>query len=144
MVGVATINGKEYRLLYGMTLAERFGDLTVEKDGDKLKVKKPSTKQVLTCIIYHGHENWCDDNDEPNTLVKKEVAQFIEKAYLTKDEAVLKQFDIISSEWIKSEYVEDLIKVGKEAEDKKKELTGTTLSESPSENSDLNPGSTNE
>ena len=117
MVGVATINGKEYRLHFGMTLAEQFSNLMLDNTGKEIKVKKPSTVQVLACIIYYGHENWCDLNDEPFTLKRSDVFSHIEGAYSGKIEPILQEFAEITKQWTESTFVADLIKAGKEAED---------------------------
>lgn len=141
VVGVVTIEGKEYRLHYGMTLAEQFSGLVVDSNGGKVKLKKPSTQQILKCIIYHGHENWCENNDEPFDLKMGQVSVFIEEAYANSDQKVLEQFNTISKDFMASRFIDDLLKAGKELESDKKKLIGTELSEPPLK-SDLNPGST--
>jgi hypothetical protein len=122
MVGVATINGKEIRIHYGMTLAEQFSNLMLDNSGKEIKVKKPSTVQVLACIIFYGHENWCDLNDEVFSLKRSEVFNHVENAYSAKDEKALEEFAAITEGWTKSTYVADLIKAGKEVEDEKKKV----------------------
>jgi hypothetical protein len=122
MVGVATINGKEIRIHYGMTLAEQFSNLMLDNSGKEIKVKKPSTVQVLACIIYYGHENWCDLHDEVFSLKRSEVFNHVENAYASKDEKALEEFAAITEGWTKSTYVADLIKAGKEVEDEKKKV----------------------
>jgi hypothetical protein len=122
MVGVATINGKEIRIHYGMTLAEQFSNLMLDNSGKEIKVKKPSTVQVLACIIFYGHENWCDLNDEVFSLKRSEVFNHVENAYASKDEKALEEFAKITEGWTKSTYVADLIKAGKEVEDEKKKV----------------------
>ena len=143
MVGAVTIKGKEYLIHYGMILAEKFSALCVEVKDNEVVIRNPSNAQILTCIIYNGHENWCEVNDKPLNLKRSEVASFIEESHLSKDEKALGEFLKIQTEFSESQFIADLVKAGKEVQDKKKEKMSQPSSENlPSENLALNPGST--
>ena len=129
--GVIAINGKEYRLHYGMSAAEHFANLVVDGKG---KPRKATTQQILTCIIFYSHENWCDIHDEPFELSKGAVAEFIEDAYINADQEILQKFADVTNEFMASRYIADLIKKGNDLkEGKKKETISQNSSESPTE-----------
>lgn len=130
--GVIAINGKEYRLHYGMSAAEHFANLVVDAKG---KARKATTQQILTCIIFYSHENWCDIHDEPFELTKGIVAEFIEETYINSDQDILQKFADVTNEFMASRYIADLIKKGNDIKesDKKKGMISEISSESPSE-----------
>lgn len=129
--GVIAINGKEYRLHYGMSAAEHFANLVVDGKG---KPRKATTQQILTCIIFYSHENWCDYHTEPFELSKGVVMDFIEDTYINSDQDILQRFADITNEFMASRYTADLIKKGNDIkEGKKKETTIESLNESPME-----------
>lgn len=130
--GVIAINGIEYRLHYGMSAAEHFANLVVGENG---KPRKATTQQILTCIIFYSHENWCDIHDEPFELKKGNVAEFIEEAYINSDQDILQRFADITNEFMTSRYIADLIKKGNDIKEsgKKKETILENSSGSPTE-----------
>ena len=135
MVGKVTIGGKVYKVHFGMLLYERFLE--------HFAAKKTATVQVTACIIYHGHENWCELNDESFELKKSEVFAFVEGVAETKDSPAMGEIELLTKQWSESTHIADLIKAGKEADKKKEALTEPPiLEESHSESSGLSHLST--
>ena len=114
MTGKIVIGGKEYLLRYGMGAVKIIGELGT---------KELELWELGAEIIHAAHLCYCSSRKLAPSLAYHEVLDFVEIAFSSNNEADLEQITSAINGYNESTVVKDLIKVGIEAEDKKKALT---------------------
>ena len=124
MISKINISGTDYPLRYGMSVLRAFHEVD-------LNALPP--EEMLTNIIYQAHLCYAKSRQEPPTLQYFDIADHVEMALASNDNA--KQLDIarIVTEWTESQVTSDLIKAGKPVVEEEKKSLSLIMSEVPTE-----------
>jgi hypothetical protein len=88
MIYQLTIDGVEVRLRFGMHALECIAQVV---DGTF------SNTKFVAVMIYASHENYCLGADVPAVVTKAQVYNFVEDAFLNKNEADLKAIQDVTA-----------------------------------------------
>ncbi len=135
------IDGKEIRIKFGMHLRENiFSSFGAGESASSIK--------FFTIIIFYGHENWALGEGAPVAISKKDVFNWLEKAYSKEGaEEDAAQLKIAIDAYNASEIAKDVTDANEETAKKKlnpaqSPSPGGKLEVSPPELSESHTGTT--